>query len=271
MTENIKRWGVAPTQPIQPFTHGNQNVKQNNKIDWKNVGQSIKENYPHALRLAPVAMNLAELARLKKNGYDKVNPILNDTRFKPEYIDERSALNLANSEMNNTVNSISQLGGSQGATRNSILAASLNRGKQLSGSMIDAQGRNIATDQFGQQFNNQNTESNIQRRVIAEDLTARNKGAYETNRSKLVGQMGTDIGSIGKEEVFKDIAENMTGYDWLGNYLKINPNATKEEVTAAAKVEMQKKNDSRFKNRPAIDTSPITTGAYGGKMKFKKY
>lgn len=245
-----------------------------NPIDWKNVGdkvgKGIKENYPHALRLAPVAMNVAELARLKRKGYDKVNPILNDTRFKPEYIDEKSALNLANSEMNNTINSISQMGGSEGANRNAVLAASLNRGKQLSQSMIDAQGRNIATNQFGQQFNNQNTEANIQRRAIAEDLTARNKGAYETNRSKLVGQLGTDIGSIGKEEVFKDIAENMTGYDWLGNYLKINPNASKEEVVAAAQEEMKKKSTSYFKNRPSINTTPITA-AYGGKMKFKKY
>jgi hypothetical protein len=245
-----------------------------NQIDWKNLankaGTFAKNNYANAMRLAPVAVNASELARLKRKGYDKVNPILNDTRFKPEYIDEKSALNLANSEMNNTINSISQLGGSQGATRNSILAASLNRGKQLSQSMIDAQGRNIATNQAGQQFNNQINEANIQRRTIAEDLTARNKGAYETNRSKLVSQIGTDIGRIGKEEVFKKIAENMTGYDWLGNYIKANPNATEQEVLQAA-VEYTKKNKNLFKNRPVIDTTPIKANAYGGKMKFKKY
>jgi hypothetical protein len=248
-----------------------QSTTTENKFNWKKVGDEVKKNYPHVLRAAPVAMNLAELARLKKNGYDKVNPVLNDTRFKPEYIDEKSLVNLANSEMNNSINAISQMGGSQGATRNAIIAAGLNKNKALNQAMIEAQGKNIATNQFGQQFNNQNTEANIARTVMAEDLTARNKGAYETNRSKLVGQLGTDIGSIGKEEVFKDIAENMTGYTWLGEYLKINPNATEEEVKAAAQEEVKKKGTTYFKNRPSIDTSPITTGAYGGKMKFKKY
>jgi len=247
-----------------------QSTTTENKFNWKKVGDEVKKNYPHLLRAAPVAMNLAELARLKKNGYDKVNPVLNDTRFKPEYIDEKSVTNLANSEMNNSINAISQSGGSQGAVRSALLGAGLNRNKALSQAMIDAQAKNIATDQFGQQFNNANTEANIQRMGIAEDLTARNKGAYETNRSKLVGQMGTDIGSIGKEEVFKKIAENMTGYDWLGNYLKLNPNATEQEIKDAYALE-QKSKKNPFQNRPAVDTSPITAGAYGGKMKFKKY
>ena len=271
-SQGLKYPNMTPEGEVLKTPPATSNISNNNQIDRKNlankVGKFTKNNYANIMRLTPVGINALELARLKRKGYDKVNPILNDTKFKPEYIDEKSALNLANSEMNNTINSISQLGGSQGATRNSILAASLNRGKQLSQSMIDAQGRNIATNQAGQQFNNQINEANIQRRAIAEDLTARNKGAYETNRSKLVSQIGTDIGRIGKEEVFKKIAKNMTGYTWVGDYLKANPDATEQDMLKAAEEYVQNKN--LFKNRPTIDTTPITA-AYGGKMKFKKY
>ena len=65
-------------------------------------------------------------------------------------------------------------------------------------------------------------------------------------------------GEIGKENLFKQMAGKMTGYDWLGNYIKENPNASKEQVIKAYTEELNKNQ---------------TQKKYGGFMnlKFKKY
>jgi hypothetical protein len=166
-------------------------------------------------------------------------------------------MNLAYSEMNNQINAITQSGASQGAIRSSILGAGLNRAKALSTGMVDAKFKNIQTGQTKQQFDAGIDQFNVGQDNQEKDINARNKAAYLNNKSKFLSQIGTDAGNIGKEEIFKQIAENMTGYDWLGNYIKANPNATREELIEAANIEMQKKQK--------------TVAAYGGKLKFKKY
>jgi hypothetical protein len=50
------------------------------------------------------------------------------------------------------------------------------------------------------------------------------QGNYDTQRSKFIGQIGSDLGEIGKENTFKKQAEKMTGYSWMGDYVNSNPN-----------------------------------------------
>lgn len=238
-TPDGKTHGKNPNSLINP-----ENLKKAGRI-----GNSL-------LRGAPFAMNALQLR--KAGQYDKVTPMLNQTRFQPKYIDERAMQNLADSEMNNQVRGISQLGGSQGAVRSSMLGAGLNRAKALGAGMVQVQAQNNQTDMYGQQFDNQITEANLARRIGAEDRTAMNKGQAATNKSRLLSQRGTDLGNVGKENMYKEIAK-ITGYTWLGDFIKRNPNATEEELIAEAK-------------KHVVQEQPTTNvGAYGGKLKLKRY
>lgn len=208
------------------------------------------------LRGAPVGMNLLQLKDAGK--YDKVNAIKNTNRFNPQYIDEKSLQNIADQSMNKTINSISEMGGSKGQMISNIKDIGKNRAETLGKSYLDSRYKNIQTDTFGQQFDNQNTEANIARQIGAEDRTAMNKGQAATNKSRLLSQIGNDLGNIGKENMYKEIAK-ITGYNWLGEYLKRNPNASPEEVVAEAQKHVAKE-------------EPTTNaGAYGGKLKLKRY
>ena len=53
-----------------------------------------------------------------------------------------------------------------------------------------------------------------------------NKGAFKTEQSKLRGQIGTDLGEIGKEETYKEMAKKLYNYDFNGKYY-IAPDGTK--------------------------------------------
>jgi hypothetical protein len=162
------------------------------------AGQFIKDN-KGALRYAPVAMNAFQLHKLNKEGYDTVNPMINNTRYDPQYMDEKALTNQINAESNYAGNALANASnGSMGALSNSILASQLNKTRGLS----DAYSK------------------------VADVNRNENKGAFKTEQSKLRGQIGTDLGEIGKEETYKDMAKKLYGYDFNGKYY-IAPDGTK--------------------------------------------
>lgn len=184
------------------------------------VGQFAKDNYGNVLRYAPVAMNALQLHKLNKTGYDTVNPIINNTRYNPQYMDERALTNQINTESNYAGNALaSASNGSMGALRSNILASQLAKTKGLSDAYSRVAEVNRNENKTGQQFNLGVDESNIARRIAAEDKTAMNKGNWETNKSRLLGQIGTYLGNIGLEQERNNMAEAMTGYTRKGKYL----------------------------------------------------
>jgi len=60
-----------------------------------------------------------------------------------------------------------------------------------------------------------------------------NKGAFKTEQSKLRGQIGTDLGEIGKEETYKDMAKKLYGYDFNGKYY-VAPDGSKKTTQEMA-------------------------------------
>lgn len=224
VTEN-----TLPTYDVQTPVDdlGNPYPKANLKpaVDW------LGNNYGNIMRYAPVATNALQLANLKRPGYQSLNRLNN--RYQPQYVDERSISNIANNELNNVSNSlVSSANGSQGALRANLLGASLNRGKTLSDAYINADAQNRQQDTIAQEFNTNIDRTNLQQANLELDINDRNSAAYENNKSKLLSQLGTDIGEIGKEEVYKKIARQMYGYTWDGIYWT-KPDGTKvtnEEV-----------------------------------------
>jgi len=218
---------------------------ENNKLGKANLKPAVdwaKNNWGDVLRYAPVAANAMQLANLKKPTYERYNRV--DQRFNPEYVDERSIQNIVGNEYDNTINSLTNAtNGSTGALRSNILGAGLNKTKALSDAYINSTAQNRAMNAQGQQFNLGVNQTNLSQDNLERDVNARNTAAYDNNKSRLIGQMGTDLGNIGKEEVYKKIARESLGYTWDGKYW-IKPDGSKKS-DKEIKEEVESKNKKK--------------------------
>jgi hypothetical protein len=216
----------------------------------KAVGKYGYENAGNLARYAPIAANALQLAQLKKPQSERLDRLEN--RYKPEYVDEAQLQNIANQTMNNSVNAIGQSGASQGQLRSSIIGSQLQRTKALSDSYGQAAAQNRATNDRAQTFNLGVDQVNLGQSTLEKDINARNQGAYDTEKSKLIGKIGENIGNVGTEQAYKKIALTTTGYSWLGEFQKMNPNATKEETVIAAKKAGVTINDDKTTKKNAL-------------------
>ena len=192
------------------------NNSNNSNINLRPVANWLGNNYGDILRYAPIAANAYQLSQLKKPQYERLNRLSN--RYTPTYVDENVMRNVVDQEYNNTTNAIQNSGGSQGAVRNSLLAAQLNKTKGLSDAYMNAAQINAGQRAVAQNFNLGVDQTNLQQSNQELDINDRNIANYDTQKSKLIGALGTDVGEIGKEETYKKMAKEMFGYSWSGKY-----------------------------------------------------
>lgn len=196
------------------------------------VGDKIFDN-ADLLRYAPAVMNAVQLAKLKKPSAVQLARL--DNKYRPEYVDLAQSQNIANQELSNVNSAIQQSGASQGAFRAAMLGAQLNKTKALSAAYADAQARNAQQNAMAQQFNLGVDQTNLQQSNTQQEINDRNIGNYDTQKSQLLAQIGTDIGNIGKEQLYKQYPKMMgLGYNWNGKYFVNNKGdiKTKEEASA---------------------------------------
>lgn len=203
------------------------------------VGQYAKDNYGNALRYAPVAMNAYQLAKMGKPEVETLDRLGN--RYNPQYMDEKALTNQINAETNYTANALANASnGSLGSLSNNILGMQLNKTKALSDAYSKVADVNRNEDKTGQQFNLGVDQFNVGQSNQEKDINARNRGAFKTERSKLLGQIGDDLGNIGKEQVYKKLAGKAFGYSYDGEYL-LKPDGTKvseEELDSTIKTNL---------------------------------
>ena len=182
---------------------------------WNSLGSGVAA----AARYTPAAMNAFQLSQMNGPDTERLDRLGN--RYNPNYVDERTMQNIAQSNYNTAASGIKgATGGSQGALRANLLGAHLQRTKGISDAYIKAGQMNAAEDSKAQQFNLGVNRTNLQQSNQEKDWNARNKGAYESNKSKLMSQIGTDIGNIGLEETRKKYPERLgLLYDYLGKYM----------------------------------------------------
>jgi len=230
---NIPEQVIKPTQTQAQFeNYANQNQTIIPSFGQK-VGKTINDNLGNIARYAPIAANAYQLSQLKKPQGERLDRL--DNRYKPEYVDEAALQNIADQTMNNSIAAVGQSGASQGQLRSSIIGSQLQRTKALSDAYNQAAAQNRATNDRAQTFNLGVDQVNLNQSNTEKENFAKDKGNYDTQKSKLIGQLGNDVGNVGKEEIYKKIAKTTTGYNWLGEYQKANPNATPEETKEAAK------------------------------------
>lgn len=185
------------------------------KRGLKKTGKFLDDNKYDIMRGVSPAINLAQYLNMKQAPDERLDRL--DARYKPSYTDEAQLENTTREQFNNSAQALaSASGGSSSALRSNILGAQLNRTKALSAAQAQASAMNRQQDQFGQQFNVNVDKTNLQQSNFEKDINARNKGQYETEKSKALSRIGTDFGDIGKEGKQKDIIERITGYNQKG-------------------------------------------------------
>lgn len=182
------------------------------------AGKFIGENKNDILRHAPTVMDALQLNNMEKPQATRLNKL--DARYKPEYTDEQRLQNMARENFNTTAEGLgSASGGSTSALRSNILGAQVNRAKALSNAYSKASDSNKSENRAAQQFNIGVDKVNLGQSNLEEDITAKDLGVYNTNKSKMLTSLANNLGAAGKEGKYKDIVEKLYGYNQKGDYL----------------------------------------------------
>lgn len=243
------------------------------------IGDKMNNADLSKLRYAPIGANLMQLARMSKPEVERLDRLNN--QYQKQYLDEATYENQAREQIAGALNAIGRSGVTNGQMINATLAAQLNGTRAVAEGYNQVRRHNIEQEQMRQQIAMNNNQANISQSNLEKDINARNRAAYQTNRSKLIGQLGNDIGNVGREELYKDLAVSSTGYDYRGNYKVLNdPNSTPEEKAIAAEnIKNAEKYEKFFSNRNGITsgikaTPPTNINGKGGTMKklnFKRF
>jgi len=234
------------------------------------VGDFLDKNGGKILKYAPVAMNAYQLSQLKRPKYERLDRLSNT--YNPTYVDEKALQNIVSNENDNTINALTNASnGSVGALRSNILGANLNYTKAMSDAYLKANEANNAQKQYKQQFDLGVNQANMAQSNAELDINDRNRANYDTQKSRLLGSIGTDLGAIGKEEVNKNQIAEALGYTWSGEYVV---NKKTGQKILAKNFFSQVNNNSfgdpdKFKNT-SISYNPNTTFNIGGYLKTNK-
>lgn len=171
------------------------------------------------LRYASPFMNAIQAATISKpeaEGLDRIG-----TRFKPDYADENQMVNLVDEQFSGMKDRLAGIsGGGLGAMRTNMQAANLNQAKARSAAFQQADNINRQQNMAGQQFNLGIDKTNMAQSNLQKDINAKNRGAYDTNKSRLLSLLGNDVGAIGLEALRRKYPELMgLSYDTKGRYL----------------------------------------------------
>tara|TARA_R110000823_G_scaffold214021_1_gene343810 strand:+ start:9310 stop:11235 length:1926 start_codon:yes stop_codon:yes gene_type:complete len=215
------------------------NTSNDKEGDKKNKNSNYLEN---ALRYVPTAMNAFQLLDMEKPEVETRQKL--DGKYNPQMVDETRIQKDILANQSNTSRALQNIsGGSKGFVAANMAGADINASKAIGNAAVQAQSQNNAQLQYGQQFDRQADQFNIGQNNLEQDLTDRNKGVYDTNKSALLGQLGTDIGNIGKEELFKKYPEMMgMSYDSNGNYILTLKDGSKKTVNKDTGEEVEEQN-----------------------------
>ena len=143
-------------------------------------------------------------------------------KYKEQPVDERDLVQQVQEGVSSQRDAIlGASGGSQSAARANLLGLNLQGTKALSNAMQQAGEANRSDRRAGQKFNAGIDKVNLQQSNAEQLANEQNQGAYDSQKSQLISQLGANLGEVGKEQLFKKYPELMgMDFDALGKYLK---------------------------------------------------
>ena len=223
------------TDPVITDTNSSTQPNTANVSDVPESG--TKFNPTELLRYAPAAMNLAQLANLKKP--EKVGLDRLGNKYNEQLVDERELQNVVQEGTLNTRDALlSSSGGSGSTARANLLASQLQGTKALSQAYQSAGAENRQEKRKGQQFDLSVDQTNLGQSNQEKNINLQLDAGFQSNKSKLMAQLGDDLGGIGQEELFKRYPELMgLSYGSKGEHL-----TSEERKKAAKKAARKQKN-----------------------------
>ena len=221
--DKVKGLSALPTIGVQESIDLDRNLmERRNPDNDKGLSDNNDSNnsfdLAEMLRYAPAAMNMGQLANMKKP-----EPIALDrlgNRYNEQRVDERGLQNSVRESVDNNRDAIlSSSGGSGSAARRNLIASQLQGSKAMSNAYQSATGENRQEARNAQKFNLGIDQANIAQANNETNLNLEQRAAYQTNKSKLLSQLGNDLGGVGTEEMFKKYPELMgMNYNWKGKH-----------------------------------------------------
>ena len=224
MMKGVQDVSSPPTTELQKRRDPN-----HDKSTWDEDSGS-KFNAGELLRYAPSLSSAMQLSNLKKpeqQGMDRLG-----NKYNEQLVDERGLQNTVQENVLNNRNALlSSSGGSGSSARANLLASQLQGGKVQSQAYQQAGEANMKENRAGQVFNRDTDKANLNQSNLENRTNLELQAGYETNKSKLISQLGQDLGGIGREELFKRYPELMgINYDWKGRHSsETNKSKTKKK------------------------------------------
>ncbi len=183
-------------------------------------GNGIESNIGEALRYAPSAMNIAQLAGLKKP--KDIAFGRSDRKYQKQFVDEQGMQNSVRQATSSNRDAIlSSSGGSGSKSRAALLASQLQGTKALSSAYQQAGVENRQEERNAQEFDSNTEKFNIGQQDKSLLTNMQREAGFQTNKSRLLSQLGNDLGGVGREEMYKRFPELAgLGYDYKGRKIK---------------------------------------------------
>jgi hypothetical protein len=195
--------------------------EEEDEEDEEGEGEDLQSKYDPStlLRYAPAVTDAYQLATLKKP--DEVSRGRLGNKYQSQQVDERSLVQGVQEGISSNRDAIlGSSGGSGAAARANLLGLSLQGTKALSSAMQSAGEANRQDNRTGQQFNLGVDQTNLQQSNAEKLANEQNQGAYDIQKSQLISQLGSNLGEIGKEQLFKKYPELMgMDFDATGKYI----------------------------------------------------
>lgn len=169
--------------------------------------------------LVPSAMNLAQLAMLKKPKEYRGAKI--QSTYRKEMTDEAAMQNAQNVENAGQRNAMRANSGSQSMLLSNLRGQGLNALKGQGAAYAQSVANNQQERKNENAFNAKKEATNVAFSRQDDEINARNEGAYDSTKSELMAGLATDVGKMSKEALMKKYPELMgMDYDWLGEFNK---------------------------------------------------
>ena len=185
-----------------------------------NKKRSSKFNPGELLRYAAPASTAYQLANLKKPKDVSLGRLTD--KYDEQFVDEKAMQNVVEGQAANTRSALQNAsGGSASALRANLLGAQVQSQGAMSQAYNQAAAENRNERRQGQQFNSAVNQANMAQADKETEMNLVQKAGYDTNKSRLLAQLGADASGIGQEELFKRFPELAgLGYDYRGKKIK---------------------------------------------------
>ena len=204
---------LSGVKPISAFS-GNDTNEDVNK------SRASKFNPGELLRYAAPASTAYQLANLKKPKDVSLGRLTD--KYDEQFVDEKAMQNVVEGQAANTRSALQNAsGGSAAALRANLLGSQVQSQAAMSQAYNQAAAENRNERRQAQQFNAAVNQANMAQADKETEMNLVQKAGYDTNRSRLLAQLGADASGIGQEELFKRFPELAgLGYDYKGRKIK---------------------------------------------------